>query len=100
MIYPQHWSLDRTLMSYFLAVIPEHPVYAVGQDDCDDESDGDNVHVILCMGVYVEQTFLMSTCGQGSKAASQIVIFSDHLTYCEGWPYHEDISLHSCTIFS
>ena len=20
-------------------------------------------------------------------------------SYCEGWPYHEDISLHSCTLF-
>ena len=29
MIYPQHWSLDRTLMSYFVAIIPEHPVHAV-----------------------------------------------------------------------
>ena len=38
-------------------------IYAVGQDDCDDESDGDIIHVILCMGVYVGQTFLMSTCG-------------------------------------
>ena len=26
MNHPQHWSLDQTLISYFLAVIPEHPV--------------------------------------------------------------------------
>ena len=26
MIYPQHWPLARALVSYFVAIIPEHPV--------------------------------------------------------------------------